>query len=322
MLRKLTASSMVFLMQTLVASASADTVPVPSWQWIALGTQGGPVPSKLRSQPANLIVGPDGAYLVDAGDAAVTQMAASGQQLMSLRGIFLSHLHFDHIGGLFGVLGIRNQERIATPLTIYGPPGTKRLVRGLLQAMGPSSEAGYGIPGEVPVPPSSGISIVELDDGATARVGSMTMRAAQNSHYSFASGSAKDRHYKSLSYRFDLPGRSIAYTGDTGASPAVDKLVAGADLLVSEMIDLTAVEKGMAASGRKFDPIMLRHLGDHHLSTTQIGDLAQAAGVKKVVLTHIAGGGARDEGAAQRYTDEVKRRFAGEVSVANDLDRF
>jgi ribonuclease BN (tRNA processing enzyme) len=313
---------MFFCAQLLPPSAWAKTEAEPSWQWVALGTQGGPVPSKLRSQPANLIVGPDSVYLVDAGDAAVTQIAASGQRLASLKAIFLSHLHFDHIGGLFGVLGIRNQERIATPLTIYGPPGTKRLVNGLLQAMGPSSEAGYGIPGEVPVPASSGIHIVELDDGTAVSVGAMTVRVARNSHYSFDPGSAKDRNYKSFSYRFDLPGRSIAYTGDTGASSAVTQLVAGADLLVSEMIDLTAVEKGMAASGRKSDPVMLRHLADHHLSTTQIGDLAQSAGVKKVVLTHIAGGGARDADAAQRYTDEVKRRFAGEVSVANDLDRF
>lgn len=39
--------------------------------------------------------------------------------------------------------------------------------------------------------------------------------------------------FVSLSYRFDLPHGSIAFTGDTGPSDAVDKLAKGVDLLMN-----------------------------------------------------------------------------------------
>ena len=57
----------------------------------------------------------------------------------------------------------------------------------------------------------------------------------------FAPGSAEDRNYKSLSFRFDLPGRSIVYTGDTGPSAAVETLAKGADLLVSNFVERVAL---------------------------------------------------------------------------------
>ncbi|HWU02666.1 MAG TPA: MBL fold metallo-hydrolase, partial [Novosphingobium sp.] len=228
----------------IAAPLSAQTPPTPSpraptsYTWVTLGTMGGPMPRPGRNEPANLLVRKGEAHLIDTGDGAMTAMADAGVDYPDLRTIWISHIHFDHLGGLFAVLGLRLQSRAVGPLTIYGPPGMKDIVNGLIAAMRPSARSGFGIPGEVAIDPASNIHVVELDDGAVVKLDGFTVRVASNSHYSFVPGSQEEKFFRSLSYRFDMPDRSIIYTGDTGPSDKVTTLAKGADMLVTEMIDL------------------------------------------------------------------------------------
>ncbi len=316
------AHALTLLAAALPAAAHAGT---SAGTFITLGTMGGPVADGTRSQPANLLIHAGGAYLIDAGDGAVQQLAKVGIALPQVRAVFLSHLHADHTGGLSAVLALRNQTKVAAPLVVYGPPGTRELVAGMTASMQPAARAGYGIPGQPWAAPESTVTVVELVDGSSAELGLMRVRAAQNTHYDFAPGSAEDRAHKSLSYRFDLPGRSIVYTGDTGPSAAVEQLAKGADLLVSEMIDLDATMATVARNSPNMpEPArrdLLQHLSTHHLTAEDVGRLASRAGVRAVVVTHFAGG-TEHTGSTRRYVEQVRKNFTGSVAIANDLDRF
>lgn len=305
-------------------SPAAAPVANERYEWVTLGTQGGPMPSLERHEPANALIRRGNAILIDTGDGAITQYVGAGGRFPWLSAVFISHLHFDHTAGLFAVLGLRAQTHTEKPLTIYGPPGTKQLVAGLVEATRPGTQSGYGVDGEIEFKGDQNLTVVELTDGASVTVGDITVKAAKNTHYSFAPGSDLDKKYQSLSFRFDLPDRSIVYTGDTGPSKAVEALGKGADMLVSEMIDLDATMANVARRAPDMDPKtradMATHLRTHHLTTKDIGAMAAAMGVRNVVMTHFAGG--TDPQKVSGYASEVQSLFKGDVVVANDLDRF
>jgi ribonuclease BN (tRNA processing enzyme) len=310
------------------AAAPAIAQPAPAGladAFITLGTMGGPVPSKDRSQPANALVHQGKVYLIDAGDGTVQQLARAGILLPRVRAVFLSHLHADHTGGLSAVLALRNQTNQRDRLTVYGPPGTRELVAGMVASMQPAARVGYGIAGQPWMPPADTVTVIELLGGDVLDVDGMKVTAAQNSHYDFAAGSTEDRNYKSLSLRFDMPGRSIVYTGDTGPSAAVEALAKGADLLVSEMIDLAGTMANVARNSPDMPPAakanLEQHLSTHHLTPDAVGQLAARAGVKAVVITHFAAG-TPDPTRTKGYLAQIAAQYRGKVTLANDLDRF
>jgi ribonuclease BN (tRNA processing enzyme) len=294
-------------------------------RWVTLGTRAGPVASAARSQPANLLVAGGTNILVDVGDGTAGQLAALGIPTAKIDAIFISHLHWDHTGGLAAILGLRAQTNAPPRLRIYGPPGTAEMVAGLLASMKPGAAAGYGVPGAPPVDLATMTDVVELRDRDSISHAGMTVRVRNNTHYSFAAGSDLAMRFQSLSLRFELPGRSIAYTGDTGPSTAVEELAQGANLLIAEMMDvddtiaiMRRINPGMPA------PVaagMERHLREHHLLPADVGQLAARAKVGAVVVTHFAG---REVGHPLhfQYLRQIAEHYRGAVTIADDLDAF
>ena len=60
-------------------------------------------------------------FLVDAGEGVQRQMARRGISALKLRAVFLSHLHGDHMYGLFPLLSTLGLYVRRTPLRIYAP---------------------------------------------------------------------------------------------------------------------------------------------------------------------------------------------------------
>lgn len=310
------------VMLLLAGSCIACAQEQPANVFITLGTAGGPITEANRSQPANTLLVGDDLYLVDAGDGAAGQLAKAGFLIQQVRGLFLSHLHFDHTGGVMALLGLRMQLNADSTLMIYGPPGTQTLIDGLLEAMDPIMKAAYGMPGQAW---GAQVDVVELVDGSTVELAGLTVTAAQNSHFKIPNGSISDEKATSLSFRFDMASRSIAFTGDTGPSKAVEELAQGADILVSEMMDIPAVLANVLRITPDMPEQQYRgiewHLTAHHITPQQVGEMAANAGVAHVVVTHMAPN-IRDEATAARYRQQISETFDGEITIADDLERF
>jgi ribonuclease BN (tRNA processing enzyme) len=314
----------VGVMATALAAAPAGAAPAePHLSFTTLGTNSGPIPNPHRSEPANLVRYGDQAMLVDVGDGAVEQLARAGLGIGAVQTVFISHLHFDHTGGLFALLSLRYQAHVPGHLTIYGPPGTRRTVDGLLAAMQPGMEASGTIRGPITAGAGDDLSVVELGEGSKVAVGKVTVTATVNTHYAnFRAGSPEAAHNLSFSYRFEAPGRSILYTGDTGPSPNVERLCHGADLLVSEILDPVAALDNLRKTRPDVPEIGLMIVGAHfrkeHLSPEQVGLLAAGCGAKALVLTHDA---VPPSGVAAAQA-AIAAHYPGPTTFAEDLQTF
>lgn len=294
----------------------------PVLQFITLGTAGGPESNAMRVQPANALVIGNNTWLVDAGDGAVTQLNRAGLRLAQVQGVLLSHLHFDHTGGMLAVLGLRAQMSINRPLIIYGPPGTAIFIDGLLAAMTPALQSGFGLPGQAweayPV-------VHEIRNDAVFEIDGVRVTTVENSHYLPGADPENQQGSVSLSYRFDTSERSIVYTGDTGPSDALTALAENADLLVIEMMDGPVVLGNIRRVNPGLNESILtgleRHFSLHHLTPEQVASLAAAASVKSVVVTHFMPGANSPEQAAH-YRARMQPHYKGEIIFANDNDRY
>lgn len=72
-----------------------------------LGTSYG-APSKERHQPSILIEENGSGYLFDAGAPVLDILVNGGYDLKRIKAIFITHMHGDHINGLFDVLNLAN----------------------------------------------------------------------------------------------------------------------------------------------------------------------------------------------------------------------
>lgn len=293
---------------------------------VLLGTAAGPVPRALRSQPANLVQVGERNYLVDAGEGVVRQLAALGLQPRNIDTVFLTHLHMDHVAGLAPLIGMRWVARARGQITVYGPAGTAKLVEGALDSMAEPEALSVA---EMPPGPRMAKTVRAVDEQGDGPVvwfqdDRVRVTAVANSHYQTIAPALLPPGARSYALRFDTPDRTIVFTGDSGPSDAIAKLAKGADILVSEVIDLPATMAFVARQYHVAPAAMapqVRHMSEEHLTPEEIGKIANRAGVKMVVLTHFAPG-LDTETDMRTYTAGVRVFFKGPVVAGRDLDEF
>ena len=156
----------------------------------------------------------------------------------------------------------------------------------------------------------------------TSRCGSSTCRSAPRSSTSDRSrcrragrGLAQRRRHRSSSkrwacttnrsrkrsrYRITTPAGVVVISGDTRVCDEVRELAAGADVLVHEAC--RRQRHGAAhRRARRSSTIF-----DYHADTVALGELAEAAGVGHLVLTHLIPP-PPDAAAEQAFADDVRR---------------
>lgn len=119
------AAAAPLLTATQAAAATPATGAGAPLSLVLLGTSGGPPPLANRYGISSALVVNGRTYVVDCGRGAVTQYLRAGLSLPSLAGIFLTHLHADHIVDYYSFpllcAGAAGAQGFRTPVSVYGP---------------------------------------------------------------------------------------------------------------------------------------------------------------------------------------------------------
>src|SRR5712692_10566034 len=120
----------------------------------------------------------------------------------------------------------------------------------------------------------------------------------------------------SFAYRFDAADRSIVISGDTARSDKLVKLAEGADVLVHSAVYLSAIDRLVTRVPNAAS--LKRSIIAGQTSAEDAGSVAQAAGVKTLVLSHLIP--ADDaEVTEQMWAEAARIHFRGSVIVGRDL---
>jgi ribonuclease BN (tRNA processing enzyme) len=300
---------------------------------VLLGTAGAPLPVAGRGGTSSALVVDGRVFLVDCGRGAPSAYVGAGLDFGRLEAVFLTHLHIDHVGDLPGMIlypwGVRTG---VAPLRVYGPPrpaslpdgdavfrrqtiihpevpapGTTDLVADILAGSAyhlnvmpldaHMPDAGQLVQAaDIPVGDAGGGPVAVLDDGA------IRVTAVAVTH---------GRAVPALGYRFDTADGSVVFSGDTTVNDDLIALARGADILVHQVADLDYLRRhGM-------DEAELARMHALHTDVTEVGGVAERAGVGELILNHYLPG---DPAAVSEddWARRAGRGFGGITTAGRD----
>ncbi|SMO77710.1 ribonuclease Z [Melghirimyces algeriensis] len=295
---------------------------------VFLGTGAG-VPSKDRNVSSIALRWTESGgdtWLFDCGEATQHRILHSSVRLSRISRIWITHLHGDHIFGLPGLLGSRSFQDAKRPLTLYGPEGLEKFIQSSLEVSGTHlryplhivevcdgdhlecegirvqvARLEHGIPSygyRIKEPDGPGALDAERLRRERVPPGPHVQQIKEGKKVSLPDGRMIDgRKYLGPS----RSGRHLAILGDTRPTPAAKELAHGVDLLIHEA---TYAADQEALAWNYF-----------HSTSVQAAELALAAGVRRLVVTHISPRYSLDEG--KRLAEEAQAVFS-DTEVARD----
>jgi ribonuclease BN (tRNA processing enzyme) len=280
---------------TPAANASAK----PALEVLVLGS-GGPRPFGRAGSSYIVLVDGTPRILVDAGPGAFVRVGEMAVDLEKVDTVLLTHLHIDHSGDLpafFNARALMSDGPIA--YRIFGPDGaglfpkTSRFVDLLVGDGGAfayqktfGAEESFSVR-DLPI---------DLDSPRTKIVDEPGLLVEEiATHHGDC---------PAVAYRISHQGVVVVFSGDMDASalPNLVRLAKGADLLVFNCAVLDP-------------PASPKQLYELHTPPHKIGQAAKDAGVRKLLLSHLAPDVAGQKDAVRQ---SISASYAGPIAFATD----
>jgi ribonuclease BN (tRNA processing enzyme) len=174
-----------------------------------------------------IIISAEGNYfMLDTGDGTLRDLLNQKVDFKKIRGIFLTHGHYDHLGGLYSLLGHFRVIERKEPINIYFPKGCREAPQIIYAFQQSYNDFSF----KINVHEVTGQDEVELNN---VKVKIYKMR-----HYAAVGINHILHPDPAVGYRFIYQGKSVAISGDTGICPGLKKLVQDADLaLIDSTLD-------------------------------------------------------------------------------------
>ncbi len=254
------------------------------------------VPTKDRNHIAILLYHEKDSLLFDCGEGTQRQMKIAGVDINRINKVFISHWHGDHVLGLPGLIQTLGAQNYEKTLHIYGPKGTKKHFDNMLKAFESDKRIDMEVhevsEGVIYKSEEYNIESLEMIHKLPTVGFSLTenpkrkMRLDVMKKLKIPKGLLWNRLQKGKSVDFKgkevspeettrlVEGKKIAYVPDTLYCDNAVKLAKDADLLICESTFSSEKEE----KAEEYD----------HLTAKEAAQIANKAGVKKLLLTHFS----------------------------------
>ena len=264
---------------------------------------GGPEMGDKRASSAYVVwIDGKAKILIDFGGGASLRFEEVGTKIADLDVILLTHLHVDHTADIPALLKAAFFTRASGELHLYGPnennfmPSTQDFVNRLFE----DEKGAWQYLGD------------HLDGSARLQLKAHTIKETRKVTRIYKQGDitidAITVHHgpiPAVAYRVNVGNKSITFSGDmNGDYHTLEKLAKNTDILVAH----NAVPKGATGVAAQL-----------HMTPDIIGQIAQKAQVKRVVLSHRMLRTLRREKETKR---EIRKRYKGSVKFANDKSYY
>lgn len=262
---------------------------------MTLGTASA-LPTASRYPSAHILTVRERLFLIDCGESAQMQIRKAGVSLAKIDNILISHLHGDHVFGLFGLLSTLGMAGRQSPLYIYAPEKLSEILDFF------KKEFGEGVKYEIVLNPVKCTAPVKIYENRVMEIFAFPLRHREETYgYLFREKQPKRNIVKEAIGKYDLSlheiarlkkgedidkvssaevtyipytPRSFAYCSDTAPFKALPEWIAGVDLLYHE-----ATFTGEYAELAK---------KTFHSTAADAARCAALAGAKRLVLGHFS----------------------------------
>lgn len=285
------------------------------------------MPSRERGLPSVALEREGELLLFDCGEGTQRQLISAKLSKYQPDVILISHIHGDHVLGIFGLLLSMSLHDRREPVVVIGPKEVKELLDYVFSKL--NSRVSYDI------------QFREVRQGIVMKRDEYTIRAIRASHqgdcysYRLDEKERPGKFYPEKAKALEIPmgplwqklqhgksivikgrrispeevvgpsrkGRSFGYSGDTRTTKRLCKFFEGVDILLFD----STYSDDYSREAKKFG----------HSTASDAAKLASEAKVGMLVLTHIS----QRVGDTKRLLEEAKKYHLRCV-VANDFDQF
>jgi ribonuclease Z len=279
---------------------------------------GSPNRTPERGQPCTALIADGKLFLFDAGEGAISKLSEYGAPLAQLQGIFLTHLHSDHISGVAEVLHntwLYGRQHTAE---IIGPPGTESMINHFEKAYAEDLHERMRVLGkenlnnDTTFAGARDVSVTGEESTVVYDNNGLVIRAFTVEHPDWP---------HAYGYRIEYRNKVIVISGDTRPSKNLVKHSKGADYLIHEALNteiFNYVGKQMDLQGGPISQDRLDLIAEVHTSTLDLAELASEAAVDNLVITHLIPAIPANWISNKFFTSDMDDIYSGNIVVARD----
>lgn len=299
----LPATAAIFLFATFPDQSLADVCNDSDKLQLQVLGSGGPIADDARASSAYLVwIDGRSRVMVDAGGGAFVRFGEAGADFSELDIIAISHFHTDHSADLVTLFKTGFFSSRERPLAVSGPGAGgpfPSLDNYLDNNLGKGNAYGY-LSGYLDG--SGGLVQLLATTVDPARRDGIAVYVSADGEIELTGTGVPHGIVPAIAYRVAVGGNDIVFASDqNGNDDEFVEFARDADVLVMHMV----VPEDAAGAMRVL-----------HAPPSRIGEIAAAANVRKLVLSHFM---ARSLQNLEQNVDLVRQHFDGEVVVAEDL---